>query len=250
MKKTFVLAVLILYSLSVFAQIVNVEKRRKKKQGFQANIALDLNLKENGKLFFNLKNSIDLQYARKAHTVIFFNNIQLLNIDKGSFINNGFQHLRYNYTIKDSSFLSLEAFGQYQYNEQKLLKTRVIAGGGPRFALFENKKSSFYIASLAMFEYELLSDSLQTETRFFRGDFYMNFHLNINQLVSFSNIVYYQPVFTHFTDFRVSGEAGLFFNINRYIGYKVSFAIDYDNHPPENVQNTFWYLSNKLVFKF
>jgi hypothetical protein len=249
-KKTSFILLFIFLSFSAFSQIVNIEKKRKDAKGFQANIGLEFNLKNNGKQFLELKNTADIQYIRKAHTFIFLNDIQLLNIDKGSFINNGFQHLRYNYTIKDSSFLTLEAFGQYQYNEQKLLQKRIISGGGPRFALFRKENISFYIAPLAMFEHELLFDSVHTETKLIRGDLYTNLYFNINDFVTFSHILYYQPAFSDFTDYRISSEAGLNFNITEHLAYKVNFAFDYDNQPPPDVQNTFWYLNNKLVLKF
>ncbi len=248
-KKILPIVFLIIISVNSYSQIVNIEKKRKNSKGFQATLGINFNIKENGKRIIELINSADIQYSYKAHTIIFLNNIKLLNIDKGSFINNGFQHLRYNYTIKDSSFLTLEAFGQYQYNEQKLLTKRILAGGGPRIAVFRKKNFSFYFAPLAMFEQEVLSDSLHTETNLMRVDSYTNLHFNINDFVSFNHILYFQPAFSNFSDYRISSEAGINFKISRFIGYKVSFAFDYDNRPPENIQNTFWYFNNKLVFK-
>lgn len=248
-KKTSLIFFFVILFISTFSQIVNIEKKRKNAKGFQANIGLNFNLKNNGKQFLELKNSADIQYTHKAHTLIFLNDIQLLNIDKGSFINNGFQHLRYNYTIKDSSFITLEAFGQYQYNEQKLLQKRIISGGGPRFALFRKENFSFYIAPLAMFEHERLSDSIHTEKKLIRGDFYTNLYFNINNFVTFSHILYYQPAFSDFKDYRISSETGINFNITKHLGYKVSFAFDFDNQPPESIQNTFWYFNNKLILK-
>ncbi len=248
-KKISLIFLFVFLSLTIFSQIVNIEKKRKNTKGFQANIGFEFNIKDNGKQFLELKNSVDIQYSYKAHTLIFLNDIKLLNIDKGSFINNGFQHLRYNYTIKDSSFITLEAFGQYQYNEQKLLQKRIISGGGPRFAVARKKNFSFYFAPLTMYEYEQLSDSLLSKTEFVRLDSYTNLYFKINDIVSFNHILYYQPRFADFSDYRISSEAGLNFNITKYIGYKVGFAFDYDNQPPENVQNTFWYFNNKLVLK-
>ncbi len=249
MKKVLIFLTFISFTFGTFSQIVNIEKKRKNIKGFQAAIGLDFNIKDNGKQIIELKNSADIQYSYKAHTLIFLNNIKLLNIDKGSFVNNGFQHLRYNYTVKDSSFLTLEAFGQYQYNEQKLLTKRVLAGGGPRIAVSRKKNFSFYFAPLAMFEHELLSDSLNTETKYVRLDSYTNLYFNISDFVRFNHILYYQPRFADFADYRISTEAGLNFNISKNLAYKVSFAFDYDNQPPENVQNVFWYFNNKLILK-
>ena len=248
-KKNILSLLFVILYITSFAQIVNVEKKRKDTKGFQATLSLDFNLKDNGKRFTELKNNIDLQYSHKAHTFIFLNNIKLLNIDKGSFINNGFQHLRYNYTLKDTGSVTLEAFVQHQYNEQKLLKKRFITGGGPRIRLVKTERITWYVAPLAMYEYELLSDSLSSVTKLFRLDSYTNFRFSFNDLVSFNHITYYQPDFGNFEDFRISSETGFRFNIGKHLSYGVNYSFDYDNQPPENVQNTFWYLNNKLILK-
>ncbi|MCF6365372.1 MAG: DUF481 domain-containing protein [Bacteroidales bacterium] len=249
MKKTIFIFILLIISTSSFSQIVNVEKKRKQKKGFQATIGLNFTVKETGSRILELKNNIDLQYSNKAHNIILLNNIKLLSVDKGSLINNGFQHLRYNYTIKDSSFLTLEVFGQYQYNEQKLLKKRIIAGGGPRFRIVQSEKISWYFAPLAMYEFEQLSDDDNTEIKLFRLDSYTNFRYSISKSVSFNLITYYQPDFGNFNDFRVSGETGIRFHINKYLSYGVNYAFDYDSQPPTDIQNTFWYFKNTLILK-
>ena len=249
MKKTTSLILLFIITISSFSQIVNVEKKRKQKKGFQATVGLDFNIKESGTRILELKNNIDLQYSNKAHNIILLNNIKLLSVDDGSLINNGFQHLRYNYTVKDNSFLTLELFGQYQYNEQKLLKKRIIAGGGPRFRILQNEKISWYFAPLAMYEFEQLSDNLNSDTTLFRLDSYTNFRYSINKLVSFNLITYYQPDFKNFNDYRVSGETGIRFHINKYLSYGVNYSFDYDSQPPTDIQNTFWYFKNTLILK-
>ncbi len=249
MKKLLTVLLLIIFSYTGFSQIVNVEKKRKQIKGFQTTIGLNFNIKESSNRILEFKNNIDLQYSNKAHNIILLNDIKLLSVDEGSLINNGFQHLRYNYTIKDSSFLTLELFGQHQYNEQKLLKKRIIVGGGPRFRILKNDNVSWYFAPLVMYEHEQLSDSLDTEISLFRLDSYTNFRANLSKLVSFNLITYYQPDFGNFSDFRVSGETGIRFHINKYLSFGVNYAFDYDNDPPDDIQNTFWYFKNTLILK-
>jgi len=246
-----IISIIFLFSMSIssYSQIVNVEKKRKQKDGFQATVGLNFNIKENGNRILELKNNFDLQYSHKAHNIILLNNIKLLSVDNGSLINNGFQHIRYNYTIKDSSFITIELFGQHQYNEQKLLTRRIIAGGGPRFRILKNDKISWYFAPLAMYEFEQLSDSAKTENSLLRLDSYTNFHYSISKLVSFNLITYYQPDFTNFIDYRISGESSLSFYINKYLSYTVGYAADYDSNPPTDIQSTFWYFKNSLILK-
>ncbi|NPA67115.1 MAG: DUF481 domain-containing protein [Chlorobi bacterium] len=250
MKRNILLVFLFIFIyFKPFSQIVNIEKRRKNVNGIQLTTGLDFNIKNNGKQIIEIKNTADIQYKHNAHTFIFLNDLKLLDIDNGSFVNSGFQHLRYNYNVKDSSFLTLEAFGQHQYNEQKLLTKRILAGGGPRFAIARKKNFSFYAAPLAMYEHEQLSDSFNTESNVIRLDAYTNIHFKINELVYLGYIMYYQPRFTDMSDYRLSSEASLNFTVTKHLGYKAVFAFDYDNRPPENIPNTFWYFNNKLILK-
>jgi hypothetical protein len=236
-----------------FSQIVNIEKKRKDINGFQATVGLDFNIKQSGNQILELKNNVDLQYKLNAHAFILLNSIQLFSVDDGSLINTGFQHLRYNYTIRDSSFLTLEAFGQFQYNEQKLLQKRILGAFGPRFRMFEQEKTRWYIAPLLMYEFEDLNQDkielAEADTARIRLDAYTNFFTSINDLLSFSFITYYQPDFGNFKDYRISGETNLTINFTKYIAYRVGFSADYDSDPPPPVQSTFWYFKNTLIFK-
>ena len=251
-KLNIILLLILSFSyVSAFSQIVNVEKKRKANEnGFQGKVALEFNLKENGKSIVEFKNQLDIQYKYNANSFILLNDIRLFKVNEGDIENAGFQHLRYNYTIKDSSFLTLEAFGQYQYNAAKLLKERLVAGGGPRFRLVDNKTLTFYVAPLGMYERETLSDSLNTQILRARLDSYANIYVKISKNINFRNIIYYQPSFLDFDDYRVSGEAGLSIKITKYFSFDTSIAYDYDSTPPEDIQNTFYYYKNKIVFKF
>lgn len=245
-----ILIILIILSFNTFSQIVNIEKKRKDVKGFQATSTFDFNIKETGNTIIEFKNLIDIQYAFKKSTIIFINDIKLLRVDKGSLINNGFQHLRYNYTLKDTNFLTLEAFAQFQYNEQKLLQKRVLGGIGPRFRIVKKPGIIWYFAPLSMFEYEQLADSLHSETQIIRLDAYTDFNCTINKLISYNMTVYWQPDYTRFSDYRLSGETGLRLNFSKFFSYEIVFTLEYDNLPPQNVQKTFRSFNNRLVFKF
>ena len=242
---------LIIFSLYTSAQIINIEKKRKEKEnGFQGTASFELAVEETGDKIISSKNTTDLQYSYNANTFILLGNVELLRVNKGDLKNSGFAHFRYNYTIRDSSFVTLEAFGQYQYNESKLLKTRMVGGGGTRFRFIHTEKFYFYAAPLIMYEYELLSDDLGTETKLFRLDSYLNFSYSLNKYITLNNISYYQPALTDFDDYRISSETGLLFKINKYLSMSIAYSFEYDNEPPENIKNTFYSLKNKLVLKF
>ena len=250
MKKIALFLTLFVFIHTSFAQVVNVEKKRKDDKGFSGSIDLTLNIQETETRILELENNINLQYAKKSHKLIFLNNIKMLSVDTGSLVNDGYQHLRYNYTIKDSSFLTLEAFAQHQYNEQKDFNKRILFGGGPRFRAINKDKIKMFIAPLVMYEFIEYSDDLNSEVNTIRLDSYISFSLTLSKLISFNHITYYQPVFSDFSNYRISSVTGLAFNISKYLSYEVNYGIDYDNKPYTNVQKTFWVFENALVLNF
>lgn len=249
-----------------YAQLVNIEKERKEnKQGFQGAISFSLSLKKNTSSIFTANNNTHIQYTHKKHTILFLNDYSIINvkIDKNNteLENQNFQHLRYNYSIVDTNRITFEIFGQRQQNKIKFLKLRLLAGTGFRFRIIENDNISFYIASLAMYEKEILSDSLNTLTSTLKADIYSSFSVSINDFLSFKNVVYYQPAlinlnkykdFELIKDYRLFIESSMKFQIYKNIFYELQFQMSYDSRPPIELINTplFYNFKNQLTFKF
>ncbi len=242
---------LLLISSNLNAQVVNVEKKRKGDQeGFQGKISLGFQILDNGKSVMQLSNNIDLQYRKGSHLILLLNDLNMMRVDDENIVNSGFQHLRYNYTIKDSSFFQLEAFGQSQYNPIKLLSQRIVAGFGPRFRLLNHPKAKIYFATPAMYEYEKLSDSLTTITRFIRLDIYASINWEITETLKIKSITYYQPHVSRFKDYRIASETVFSFKISDKLAFNTGFEATFDSEPPEDIQRLFYYWRNKLTFAF
>ncbi len=251
MKKILLLLILSTLFMQIKSQVVNIEKKRKRNHnGLQGNFSLSLNFKDNGKKIYNGKNNIDIQYTKNASTFIFLNELKLMRVDTNNLINSGFQHLRYNYTIKDSSFLTLEAFVQNQYNSAKLLKRRVILGFGPRFRIVDKKNFLLYFAPLTMYEYEQLSDDNETVNELIKLDAYLSLWFKISKFISVGTISYYQPDYTDFNNYRISSETSLIFKLTSKLSFKFVYNMNYDSRPPEDIQKLFYGFTNKITYSF
>ncbi len=253
MKKVWfsVILSIIITSQICIAQVVNIEKKRKgNEDGFAGVIGLGFYLIDNGKHISQFKNTIDLQYKKRSHTFILLNDLSLMTVDDDNIVNSGFQHFRYNYTLKDSSFITIEAFVQHQYNAAKLLEKRLLAGVGPRFRIINSNKVSCFIGLIGMYEYEQLTDSLRTKTELIRLGSYLSFNWDIAQNLSLNNITYYQPAFQRFTNYRISSETNFRLKITRSLSFEIGLQTNYDSNPPENVQNLFYYWENALSYEF
>ena len=260
--------ILILISLSAKSQLVNVETKRKSlKEGLQGFVSLSANFTKNTKEIWQAKNIISLQYKKKAHLVLLLNDISFMKVDEGDLINTGFQHFRYNYTFKDTSFLTLEAFVQHQYNKVKSLKTRIIAGGGPRFKITDKSYGKFYlyICPLVMYEYEYLTEDIKNlknpndkETNVLKGDFYVSIGYEINKTFSISNVTYYQPDLSNWSDYRISCDTGLKLKFTDKLALTIIYSLDYDSKPPtftddseiQQLQYPMYYVRNTLSYSF
>ncbi len=249
------------------AQVVNVEKKRKeKKEGLQGKIGLSLNITKNTKRIIEGNNTINLQYSKKAHTLLLLNDYSLMSVQndvtKEDLINKNFQHLRYNYTFKDSSFLTFETFFQRQQNKVKYLDFRALVGTGFRISLINNDILGLHVAPLLMYEKEILSDSLKTLTNYLRGNFYASFYFKLTKDTYISHVTYFQPAlydfnntsnFYRFVDYRISSETTLTLSIikNR-LEYNMIYQLSYDAKPPIELKENplFYTLKNKLTFKF
>lgn len=252
-KKYYVLFFILIFCSFQFsmAQVVNIEKKRKgNKEGFSGNLGLGFFFTDNGKKISQLKNIIDLQYDRKAHTLILLNDLNLMRVDNENLVNAGFQHLRYNYTVRDSSFFTYEAFFQHQYNPIKLLNRRLLLGTGPRFRFVDSRKAGLFIGILGMYEIEQLSDSLFTENRIFRMSSYLTFNWEILDNLHFNNISYFQPALSDFHNFRFSMESSFRLKITNGLSFKTGIQANYDSRPPEKIQKLFYFWENELTYSF
>ena len=84
------------------------------------------------------------------HLVLLKNEIEFQRIEGDKFENRGIQHLRYNYKLLPN--ITLEVFGQGQYNKVSKIDFRGLVGTGPRFKLTQLEDYKFYLGTLLMYE--------------------------------------------------------------------------------------------------
>lgn len=241
---------LFLFFSEAKSQLVNVEKDRKdRKEGFVGSASLSLTLTQNTKQIFQGNNQIGVQYHKNVHTLLLLNNLGYMRVDGSNLINNGFQHLRYNYQLKPE-WIEFEAFTQHQYNTIRLLRQRFLFGAGPRFRLVESEKFSLFLAPLFMYEHEKLSDELGSQTNKFKGDFILSARMELNERIFFSHVTYYQPDMAAFNEFRIASDSRLQLKFSEKFSFEIIWDLLYDSHPPGDIPNTFYTLRNGLKYSF
>lgn len=239
-EKFIVLFAVLLIWQGINAQVVNIEKKRKgDTDGFQGVVGLGFQFLDNGKKVMQFTNNIDLQYKTGPHVFLLINDLSLMSVDDENIVNSGFQHIRYNYTVRDSSFLTLELLAQHQYNPIKLLSRRLIAGIGPRFRILNTDKATFYFGSPILFEHEELSDINSSVTELIRLDMYASVAWQVTKHFKLGSITYFQPVIKRFADYRISSETIFTFEITDKLAFNTGFEATFDSEPPDDIQKLF-----------
>lgn len=119
MKKIIPIIILLLISNTIYSQIVDVESYRLKNDtnNFVGNINASFSANKNQKQIYQLGINSDLSLKIRKHNLMLITIYSWVNTNdngkKDDFLNEGFQHLRYNYLLVDK--LKLEAYLQYHH---------------------------------------------------------------------------------------------------------------------------------------
>ncbi|MBK9983075.1 MAG: DUF481 domain-containing protein [Saprospiraceae bacterium] len=201
------IAILIAFSSSIKAQIVNIERLRipDDSTGWLGTARLNFSGSRSTKSYIALSTGTLLEYKSKKNKDLwlFITDFNLVSAEGEKFSNSGWGHIRYNHKLGKA--IRWEIFSQLQYNKLTKIKQRAIAGTGPRFKLTQYDDAHFYLGVAYMFEYEEDAEVFLVH-RDSRLSSYFTFTLSPEETVTFTSTTYGQPLFADFKDYRVSNE--------------------------------------------
>jgi putative salt-induced outer membrane protein YdiY len=246
------------FSISIFffnanAQIVNIENQRlkTKKEGFSGNVDIKFNLTYATKQLFQIGGQAKVAYAKKKHYLMLLTDYFLVTSSfNEDFINKGFEHIRYNYTLKDSGKVVFETFHQGQFNKIQKINKRLLLGAGLRFLIIDQKNYQLNLGSSLMGEYEEMELTIPLISQDILSSNYISFDGQFNETFGMNFITYFQPKFIDFGNYRIASETQLRFKINKFLSLKVIYKLNHDSRNLPDVRKTYYSLSNTLSFKF
>ena len=232
------------------AQVVNIEKKRVgSKVGLQGDIDFSLSFNKNVTEIFQSKNSVKLQYYHKQHLFLFLNDYSFIRADNKNYVNDGFQHFRYNYNFKKLERLTYELFTQHQFNSIRKVQRRYLIGTGPRIAIADTGNFRLYLGPLFIYENEkIIDDTMRSEK--IRMSAYISAQYAINESLSFSFVTYYQPHLSHFANYRLTTETFLKIRLINRLAVKLIFETIYDTRPPATIPGMMYALNTGLNYAF
>ena len=232
------------------AQIVNIEDRRNSvldTAGWSGLLDLRFNLIENGATVISTRSSARVDFLKDRHHFFSISQYNFGKVEDAAFIEDGFQHLRYNYHWK--SKITWEVFTQLQYNEKINLRLRWLLGTGPRFTILDNTKNKMFIGTLYLYEYneEFFEEDQNIFSREHRLSAYFSFVLKPTTTLTFSGTTYFQP---SVDNFRISSQHSLNFKIIKNLSFSSGFGLSYDSSPPGEVVNLIYQFTNGIRWTF
>jgi hypothetical protein len=151
-----------------------------------------------------------------------------------------------------------ELFLQRQYDEFIDLNYRTVIGSAIKYRFFESYSIhdstnvlNLNVSTGLMYEQENYNmDPENIDRRLWRSTNFVSFDWLKQKRMSFTGVVYYQPAFNNFSDFRVAAETTLEFSIVRKLFFTVQFTYKYNNLPVTDVKKYDLSLENGLRFEF
>ena len=229
---------------TINAQIINIEDKRSHLADTTAwfgRVDLGVNLHQNQSTILTLKGGMQVEYVKMKHLLLFTNNFNLIKIESDNFINQGFQHIRYNYQMNKK--WTYEAFVQGQYNQKILIKFRGLIGTGLRYRPFLKEKLYVGLSYMYQYEIESVTDDTRRENRL---SSYLSFSIHPRPNLRLAHISYIQPLINDLSDIRLSSKTTLNINITNKLLFKTSFSITYDSRLPIDIPNTIYSFDNGI----
>lgn len=162
--------------------------------------------------------------------------------------------IHYRYIRQLNSTMDLELFTQLENNEFTRLSYRGLVGSGLRFSMAKSKQHHAFLGAGAFYSKEkiefiigLTDDGIE---KFSRANLYFLSKYDTNSSISFSNVIYYQPRLSRFSDYRALLESKIDFKINKNLSFRLSVDISHDSDPSQNVERTDISYKSGLKFNF
>lgn len=243
--------VLLASSFSLTAQVVDIESQRftKEGKGFFGSVRLDGNYTQNTQQIWQVSNNTKLLYQWKRHRILVFSDFGLVQSANNDLINRGFGHLRYNFHLTKSKAITMETFQQVQYNRVQKIDVRALSGSGFRFRIFQKDSIELFTGAAAMYEYEEVQEQ-PIPNRDLRLSSYVSLDYQISKSLSWNNIVYFQPLATNWSDFRLTNQSTFKVALNEYLTLNLLFSLLEDTNPPVGIPSTIISIQNGLAFTF
>ena len=250
LKQSLMTAVFILIYANTSAQIVNIETARfhSDSTGFMGEAGVALSFIKNTQTVLQTDIDAHIHYKTKKDVYLLLGSYGALKSGGTSLIDNSFLHLRY--SRKLNTWLRWELFTQYQSNDITKIKTRFLAGTGPRFKIASRKYLKLYAGSLIMYEVEKQEIDPPVTNKDMRSSSYITFTLIPSVHFEIVSTTFYQPLIKKLSDSRILNQSSFKVKGNNHFSMSLQWNYSFDSSPVIGIPNDNYSLSTRIGYEF
>lgn len=240
---------LMLMSFASMAQVVNIEQARVSADsvGWTGKIQAGFQSQHLSEFLVNGTLRASVQKKDKKHYFLFLTEAGYAASKETEFTNYKMAHLRFSHKLYDHT--RMEAFVQIQQNKPLGIQSRMLMGMGPRIKLWNKSKSRLYFGTVAMAENET-DVSGEKQLWQIRSSSYLTFFTSYADKFSFSGSLYYQPLFSEFSDYRISGQYAISIALFKQLRFFAEVTHFYDSKPPSNAFTSNLATQSGIAYEF
>ncbi len=256
----FILLLIILVTYPVFNLYsqVNTEKFRKfyTSKGFLYNLKATFSLKAGNSEYGAVKLTGRVDHNGKKFDQFIVADIEYKSTADEQITNKGFAHLRGMWNLARRT--NLEFFLQREYDKFIDLNSRNLVGTAIKYRLVETRSSKdstntfdINVSTGIMYEGENYnSDPENIEKNLARSTNFISADWLIKDKLNLTGVVYYQPAFSNFNDFRVAAWLTFEFSVIKrfYIVFEISYK--YNSRPVNDIKPFDLSIENGIRFEF
>lgn len=217
-----------------FSQVVNIENKRiyDDTAGVSGSLDASLSAMKTKDLLVNLAFRPKIQYKTVKHYYLFLSDLMYSKGSEKVFSNSGMTHFRYAYRIKGP--LKWESYAQAQYNQLLDQRMRALVGTGLRLKFLDTNGYKLFAGLSTFYEYEEIQSTHNLITDI-RSSNYVSWFIDPKTNFTFSGVLYYQPLWNNFRDFRLMGQYTLSFHFTKRTDFRLEVSNFYDASPVSGV---------------
>jgi hypothetical protein len=246
----------------IHAQIINIDKTDtsayEKKSQWGASFSLGLELDKQNTTLLDMSNFADASLQHYRELFILSASNRITSNGNKSFLNTGYVHLRFRHDYKNR--LHPEAYGQYQWDEQRGMVHRFVTGVNMRYTLWHRQKWDMTFATGIMYENEewnytavdsskVPANPVNQKTSLIKSNNYLKWEAQATRNSTLSVIFFYQAAYSHFFQPRISCFISYDVTISTHFSLGIKYSALHDAKPVVPITNFYYSLSTNLSYK-
>jgi putative salt-induced outer membrane protein YdiY len=259
MKKShvFAIAIMILFTVKPVLAIVNIENMNiqpdSEKTGFDAQVNIDFSGKNGNTQSRNAGLGSRLQWFNTTDTSFIALNYEYGEVSDIKDTDKSFVHIRHIRYL--SNHWAWEVFTQMETNEFTRLSLRSLLGTGGRYQIPLVSKQQLSYLGIGLFRSKETLDEVIATTDAgtdyqTRANLYLVYKYKLSDTTHLSNTIYYQPNINNTDDYRLLEQFRFNVAITSKLSLQLSFDVNHDNLPPQNIKTTDSSYTTGLTYQF